>query len=336
MFFLNVPLAIAVVALSLRFMRESRDPSRTSRIDWMGGALAVIGLGGVVFGLIEWPPLGARHPLVIVSLGAGALALVLLVIAERRATNPMLPLALFRLPTFTRANILTLLLYAALGVVFFLVPLNLVQVHRYTATQAGGALLPFPLIMFVLSRWSGGLVSRVGVRLPLTVGPAIAAVGFALYALPGIGGSYWRTFFPAVIVLGFGMVLTIAPLTTTVMGAVESGHAGVASGINNAVARVAGLLAIAVFGVVLARTFDARVRPRLERLALTAPASSAIGRELPKMAGAEVDARPEIPIEVRPAVRGAIDEAFVSAFRRVMLCASGLALAAASVGATLR
>jgi len=334
-FFINVPLAAAVIALSLRFMRESRDPSRTSSIDWWGGILAVVGLGGVVFGLIEWPPLGVRHPVVLGSLVAGALALGLLLVVERRSTNPMLPLALFERATFTRANLLTLMLYASLGVGMFLVPLNLIQVHRYTATQAGAALLPFPIIVFVLSRWSGGLVGGVGARLPLTVGPAIAALGFALYALPGTDGSFWRTFFPAVSVLGLGMAVTIAPLTTTVMGAVESKHAGVASGVNNAVSRVAGLLAIAVFGVVLAGTFDAQVRPPLARLALSAPAAAAIERELPKMAGADVDARPEVPAEVRPSVRQAIDAAFVSAFRRVMLCASALAVLAAAIGATI-
>jgi EmrB/QacA subfamily drug resistance transporter len=335
-FFLNVPLAIAVTVLSLRCMGESRDPSRTSRIDWIGGVLAVAGLGGLVFGLLEWPPLGTQHPLVFGSLAVGAIALVLLVTVERRVANPMLPLALFERPTFTRANVLTLLLYAALGVALFLVPLNLIQVQHYTATQAGGALLPFPLIMFGLSRWSGGLVARTGARLPLTVGPAIAALGLALYARPGIGGSYWETFFPAVIVLGFGMAVTVAPLTTTVMGAVETGHAGVASGINNAVSRVAGLLAIAVFGVVLARTFDAQVGPRLQRVALNAPAVDAISRELPKMAGADIAALPAVPPSSRAEVRRAIDEAFVSAFRRVMLCASALALAAAAVGLSLR
>jgi EmrB/QacA subfamily drug resistance transporter len=335
-FFINVPLAIAVVVLSLGFMAESRDPTRTSRIDWIGGTLAVVGLGGIVFGLIEWPPLGARHPLVLISLALGALAVVCLIIAEQRVSNPMLPLALFERRTFTRANVLTLLVYAALGVVMFLVPLNLIQVQRYTATQAGAALLPFPLIMFVLSRWSGGLVARTGARLPLTVGPAIAALGLAMYALPGIGGSYWQTFFPAVIVLGFGMAVTVAPLTTTVMGAVESGHAGVASGINNAVARVAGLLAIAVFGVVLVRSFDAQIRPRLDELTLSAPASTAIERELAKMAGAGIDALTEVPASMRTGVRQAIDEAFVSAFRRVLLCAAALALAGAAVGLSLR
>ncbi|OLD15734.1 MAG: hypothetical protein AUJ01_11645 [Acidobacteria bacterium 13_1_40CM_3_65_5] len=270
------------------------------------------------------------------ALAIGAVALVLLLVVERRARNPMLPLDLFRSRTFTLANLLTLLLYAALGVVLFLVPMNLIQVQRYSATAAGAALLPFPVIMFVLSRWSGGLVARIGTRVPLTVGPAIAALGLALYARPGIGGSYWTTFFPAVVVLGFGMAITVAPLTTTVMGAVERGHAGVASGINNAVARVAGLVAIAVFGVVLVHTFDARVRSRLDRVALTPSARTAIERELPKMAGVDLSSLPSIEAAQREAVREAVDDAFLSAFRVVMLGAAALALAAAAVGSAIR
>jgi MFS family permease len=154
-FFLNVPLAVVVLVLSLRFMNESRDPSRTSQIDWAGAALAVLGLGSTVFGLLEWAPLGARHPLVLGGLTLGGSSLVVLFIVESRARNPLLPTALFRSRPFTLANLLTLLLYAALSLVMFLAPLNLIQVQRYTATAAGAALLPFPVIMFALSRWSG-------------------------------------------------------------------------------------------------------------------------------------------------------------------------------------
>jgi EmrB/QacA subfamily drug resistance transporter len=331
-FFLNVPLAVIVVVLALRFIEESRDPSRTRRIDWIGAFLAVIGLGGVVFGLLEWPRFGPGHPLVTGSLALGALCLASLVIVERRAQNPMLPLELFRSRAFTLANVLTLLLYGALGVVFFLLPLYLIQVEKYSATAAGAALVPFAVIMFALSRWAGGLVARVGPRLPLTIGPVIAAVGVVLFARGGSGGSYWSTVFPAVCLLGFGMTITVAPLTTTVMGAVDSHHAGVASGINNAVARVAGLLAIAVFGVLLANRFNAEVRPRLDQLAVPSTVRLEIEKELPKMAGADLK-RVAINPRQRARVQHSIEEAFVSGFRLVVLGSAILALAAAGFGA---
>ncbi len=335
-FFLNLPLSAVVVFLTLRYMPESRDPSRSGALDWAGGVLAVLCLGGMVLGLLEWPPLGAGHPIVVGALVTGTIAGVLLAIVERNARNPMLPLELFRSRTFTLVNVLTLLLYGALGVLMFLVPMNLIAVQHYSATAAGAALLPLPVIMFTLSRWSGSLVTRVGSRLPLTVGPIVAAIGLALYAYPGIGGSYWTTFFPAVVVLAFGLALTVAPLTTTVMGAVEAGHSGVASGVNNAVARVAGLLAIAVFGVVLSRTFDTRVTPRLDDLALAPAARVAIERELPKFAGADLERVPALDQSQRAAARKAIDESFVSAFRRVMIGTAILALLAAGAGALLR
>ena len=335
-FYLNLPLAAIVVFLTLRYMPETRDPSRSGPLDWAGGVLAVLCLGGIVLGLLEWPPLGARHPVVIGALVIGTIAGVLLAIVERSARSPMLPLNLFRSRTFTLANTLTLLLYGPLGVLMFLVPMNLIAVQHYSATEAGAALLPLPVIMFALSRWSGGLVARVGSRLPLTVGPIVASIGLVLYARLGIGGSYWTTFFPAVVVLAFGLVLTVAPLTTTVMGAVEAGHSGVASGVNNAVARVAGLLAIAIFGVVLSRTFDARVRPRLDDLALAPAAMAAIEQELPRFAGADLERVPALDPSRRAAARKAIDESFVSAFRRVMICTAILALLAAAAGAMLR
>jgi hypothetical protein len=261
--------------------------------------------------------------------------LALLVVVEGHARNAMLPLHLFRSRTFTLANALTLLLYGALGVVFFLLPLDLIQVQHFTPTQAGAALVPFAIIMFGLSRWAGGLVNRVGARLPLTVGPTIAAFGIALFARMGIGDSYWTSIFPAVCLLGFGLTITVAPLTTTVMAAVDSSHSGVASGINNAVARVAGLLAIAVFGVLLVRAFEGDMQSRLDRLSLSPAARVQIEEQLPKMAGAELKSVALEP-EQRSLVRRSIDEAFVSGFRMVVFGSAILALAAAGFGAAIR
>jgi EmrB/QacA subfamily drug resistance transporter len=333
-FFVNVPLSVLVIALSVAFMRESRDESRVDRVDWMGAIAAVVGLGAIVFGLLEWPRPGANQSLAAAAAAIGAAALAAFIVIERRVVNPMLPLGLFRSPTFTLANLLTFFLYGALGVLMWLMPMNLIQVQRYSATAAGAALLPFPVLMFLLSRWSGALITRVGSWLPLTIGPAIAAVGLALFARPGIGGSYWATFFPAVAILGFGMAIVVAPLTTTAMSAVETQHAGVASGVNNAVARVAGLVAIAVFGVLLVRTFDARISPALDRIALAATARAAVDRQLPKLAGAELDA--SINAEQRAEVRHAIDDSFVSAFRFAMLGTAALAFASAVAGYGIR
>jgi len=246
-----------------------------------------------------------------------------------------MPLDLFRSRTFTLTNVLTLLLYGALGVVLFLLPLYLIQVQHYSATAAGAALVPLAIIMFTLSRWAGGLVARTGPTLPLTIGPAIAAIGIGLFARGGTGGSYWSFVFPAVVLLGIGMTITVSPLTTTVMGAVETHRAGVASGINNAVARIAGLLAIAVFGVLLAHKFDVEVRPRLDSLRLSPAVSAGVEKELPKMAGAELK-NVAMDSEQRSAVQRSIDEAFVSGFGLVVIWAAILALAAAAFGAAIR
>jgi EmrB/QacA subfamily drug resistance transporter len=332
-FFINAPLAAVVIVLAGRFISESRDESRSSRVDWLGAVLEVLGLGAIVFGLLEWPRAEAGRHIVIGAMTIGVVSLAALVFVERLVPTPMLPLRLFRSRTFTLANVLTLLLYGALAMVLWLLPLLLIQVKGYSATAAGAALLPMPLLLFALSRWSGGLVGRVGSRLPLTVGPMIAAAGLALLARAGGGGSYWTTVFPAVTVLGFGMTIVVAPLTTTAMGAVEAQHAGVASGVNNAVSRVAGLIAIAVLGVVLVRSFDVRVGAALDRLELPAPVRASIDGELPKLAGADVDAI--VAADRRAAVRGAIDESFAGSFRLVMNVAAMVALAAAAAGAFL-
>ncbi len=332
-FLLNVPLAAVVVFLSWRFVSDSRDPSQTGRIDWWGAALAVVGLAGVVFALLQWPA-GEHRALVYVTLVGGIVALIALVIVERRVSEPMLSRALFRSRRFSLANVLTLLVYGALAVVLWLVPLNLIQVQRYEATQAGAALLPFPILMFLLSRWSGGLTARIGSRLPLTVGPFIVCVGMMLCGRPGIGGSYWTTFFPAVSVLGLGMAIVVAPLTTMVMTAVETEHAGVASGVNNAVARVAALMAIAACGIVIVRAFEPRVARALDQISLPSASRSAIDRELPKLAGADVAVA--VPPSERVAVKRAIDDSFVWAFKAAMFASAFVALAASGVGACIR
>ena len=333
-FFINVPLAAIVVALSYRYVAESRDTSRGSQVDWAGALLAVLGLGALIFGLLESSSQAGRRPLALLTISCGVLLLTAFVAVERRAPSPMLPLHLFRSPTFTLANLLTLLLYGSLSTVLWLVPMNLIEVQRYSATAAGAVFLPLPILMFTLSRWSGGLVARVGSRLPLTIGPLGAAIGLALFARMGIGGNYWTTYFPAIIVLGLGMAILVAPLTTTAMSAVETQHAGVASGVNNAVARIAGLLAIAVFGILLIRSFDARVAVALDELRLPAASRVAVDRELPKLAAADVSALPD-PAAAR-AVQEVIDRAFVSSFRLIMLTAAGVTFAAAAVGSSLR
>jgi MFS family permease len=239
----------------------------------------------------------------------------------------MMPLSLFRSQSFSGANLLTLFLYAALAGALFFFPFNLIQVQGYSATAAGAALLPFVLLLFLLSRWSGGLVDRYGAKLPLTIGPAIAAIGFALFALPGIGGSYWVTFFPAVVVLGLGMAVSVAPLTTVVMGGVEESHAGLASGVNNAVSRVAGLLAIAVLGIIVLNAFNGGLDSRLTKLELSPEVQQALDEQRIKMAGAEVP--PNVSDEMKGTLERAIAESFVSGFRLVMLIAAGLALLSA-------
>jgi EmrB/QacA subfamily drug resistance transporter len=326
-FFINVPLALAVLGLVALHVPESRDETAAGPLDWPGALLAALGLGSTVYGLTVAADGGLAQPAALGWLAAGLLALGLFLLRERRAAAPMMPLSLFRARTFAGANLLTFLLYAALGGAFFFVPFNLIQVQGYGATQAGASLLPMILIMFVLSRWTGGLVAKVGARRPLTIGPAIAACGFALFARPGVGGSYWTTYFPAVVVLGLGMAIAVAPLTTTVMGAVEQRHAGLASGINNAVSRVAGLLSIAVLNLVLATVFAVAYDSHLAPLPLPPLAREALAGERRKLAGAAVPA--DLPADVQAALRQAIDESYVAGFRVVMLTAAGLAFASA-------
>jgi EmrB/QacA subfamily drug resistance transporter len=322
-FFINVPLAVLVVLISMARVQESRDERIGQRLDGWGTALATVGLCGITFALIE-AGRGVERSLIAGGIGVAALACFFVV--ESRSGAPMLPLDLFRSRSFSGANLMTLFLYGALGELLFFLPLDLIQVQHYSATEAGAALLPLTLLFVLLSRWSGGLIVQYGARLPLIVGPLIAAVGFGLFTRGGVGGSYWSTVFPAVIVLGLGLAVSVAPLTTTVMSSIDQSRAGVASGINNAVSRVAGLLAIAALGLVFATVFNRRLEHGLDGLGLPAAERHGVEVQKAKLAAATSD-------DVR--VQRLISESFVGAYRVVLWIAVGLSVASALSAAVL-
>jgi EmrB/QacA subfamily drug resistance transporter len=256
-FWVNIPLIAATVALCLHSVGESRDPEAFRGIDWLGIALSAAGLGGPVFALIEQPSRGWGDPVVWVSLVAGVVCFALFVVREARARHPMLELSLFRVRNFRVANLTTLAAYAGLIGGLFFVGLFLQQVVGYTPLEAGLATTPISLILFVLSpRW-GKLASGTGPRLPMSLGPIVGGIGLLLLLRVGSQPSYPADVLPAIVVFGLGLSATVAPLTATVLDSVEERHVGIASGVNNGISRVAGLLAIAVLGAVISAKFAA-------------------------------------------------------------------------------
>jgi EmrB/QacA subfamily drug resistance transporter len=327
-FFINLPLAAAVIAISLRHIPESRNAT-AGHVDWLGSLLATAGLGGVVFSFIQSTSLGWEHPLVFGSLFAGIACLIAFVLVEARLRSPMVPLALFSSRSFSGANLLTLFLYAAIGIFFFLFPLNLIQVQGYSTTATGAAALPLILLIFLLSRWSGGLVTRYGSKAPLAIGPLVAAAGFLLFAVPTVGAGYWKSFFPGFVVLGLGMAISVAPLTTVVMNSVAQNRAGTASGINNAIARVANVLAIAILGIVMVRMFSAALDRSLRYPQFPPGVLQYIHSNAIKLAG--LDLPSGLSGNTALLLRAAISNAFVFGFRIEMLICAGLSLASATV-----
>jgi EmrB/QacA subfamily drug resistance transporter len=284
-FLLNVPLAIAAAGLAAGFAGETRD-DKAKRLDWNGAVAVAIGLAAITWGLSAIPAAGFHDKTVLGSLGLGTAFLVLFVAIEARSGEAaMMPLPLFRSRNFSATNALTLLIYFALGGALYYLPFGLIRLGGYSATQAGAALLPFALIMGFGASSAGALSDRFGPRLSLTIGPIIAACGLALLAFADLGKSYWAGVFPAIGVLAIGMTVTVPPLTSTVMASVGQAHAGIASGVNNAVARVAGLLAVAALGAVLFASFS-------HHLAGLAPAQAnqALNAVLAGQAGVTADA----------------------------------------------
>ena len=305
-FWINVPLALLTVLVTLKAVPESRDNDARG-LDWLGALLAMTGLGALTWSLTAAPDLGWSHPGILAGLIAGALGLAAFLWAEARERHPMMPLGLFRSSVFSGINLLTLLLYFALGGAMFFLPYDLIRVQGFSATMAGAAMLPFAFVMGLFSGYAGRLADRFGARLSLSVGPVLAGAGLALLALPGSGAGYVDGPLAGMTVMAIGMTLAVGPLTAAVMGAVEPGHTGIASGVNNAVARVAGLLAIALLGAVLSAVFVAR--------ADSPDARDLLGRV---MAGADLEA--------------AAADAFHAAFRVVILTCAAMAVLAGIIG----
>lgn len=331
-FLINVPIAVVVV-VCLWAVPETRDDDVRGHIDWAGAALVTLALGAAVFGFTEAAASGWSDGVTVVALTLSLVAGTVFIIVERRVSNPMVELSLFRSSTFTGANLLTLLLYAGLAATLYYLPFNLVQVQGYSATAAGAAILPFALIMFAGSRWAGGLIGRFGARLPLTIGPSIVGVAFLLFAIPDENGSYWTTFFPPVLVIGVGMVITVAPLTTTVMNAVDDRHSGLASGINNAVSRAGGVLAIAAFSIVMLGTFSSALDEELNELSVSESVRSEIAMSEDQLAG--MPTPEELGENQRQFFRNAVGQAFVDGFRMVMFGGALIAFLSAGLAAVM-
>lgn len=331
-FFVNIPIAIAVLAVTFWRVPESHDDEKVHHVDWLGAALSVIGLGGIVFGLTFASVLGWTAPSVIAGIAIGSVALALFVLVEARSRYALLPLALFASRTFAGVNLLTFTLYGALAGLMFFLPFDLIQVQGYTPTAAGLSMLPFIALIFLLSPFSGGLVRRYGAKLPLVVGPLIVAAGCVLLAFTRTGGTFWTTFLPVILVLGLGMALAVAPLTTAVMASAGPNRVGIASGVNNAISRVAGMIAIAVFGLMMVGMFSRGLERRLTAIHPPSAVYTAVMSD--RLALAATSPPKGTDVKLRGEIRNAIVDAYLDAFRVTLLACAAMAAASAAIAAT--
>jgi len=323
-FFINVPLALIVLGILYWRIPESRKGNGEERLDLWGSLLATLSLGCIVFGLIDSGNIGFGHPKVIITLIAGGIFLLSFLFYESRTPFPMMPLHLFKSKTFGGGNFITLLFWGAWSGAIFFIPFNLIQLQGYSAAGTGLAFVPLVLALFLFSPWAGGLVANYGAKLPLIVGTILASIGFYLFTLPGIGGSYWTTFFLPIIILGVGMAILIPTLTTAVMESVELRDSGVASGINNTAGRIAGVLAIAIMGVFALSTFNRSLDYELSSLDLQQETRQSIDDQRIKILLIEI---PEnIETETKTYIKNAIDISFLASFRLMMLISCGLVL----------
>jgi EmrB/QacA subfamily drug resistance transporter len=331
-FFLNIPIGIVAILILWKKVRESRDEAADHSLDFPGAITVMLGLALFTFGFLRIPGIGFNHWQVYGSLAGGLLLLVAFVVIESRSPQPMMPLQLFSNLTFSGANLLTLFLYAGLGAGMLFLSLNLVQVQGYDQLQSGLTFLPFTILMVLLARFAGRLSDKHGPRLLLTIGPAVAGAGLLLLSFVGQTSgpsAYFTTFFPGVVVLGLGMSFTVAPLTATVMGAVSNHFSGTASGVNNALSRIAGVFANAIFGALAVLFFSATLQQDLQSIPLNTP----VRQEVVQQAIELGNARPPASLNAgdKEKVKSSYHHSFIAAYAKIMRISALLGFAAAAV-----
>jgi EmrB/QacA subfamily drug resistance transporter len=334
-FFINIPLAIIALAALMR-VPESRDPD-ARRLDVPGAVLITLALAGISFGFIEAPELGLTSAQVLIALGLGLVSLIAFVIVEARVRHPLVPLSLFRSRTFSGVNLLTLLLYAALAIVFFFLPLNLITFQGYDPGIAGLVNLPFALMLVALARFAGAWLDRAGPRQPLIVGPALTGVGFLLLGLVGESGgssAYFTTYFPGILLAGIGMGITVTPLSATVFSSAPGQMAGTASGVNNAVARTAGVLGTSIVGALAITLFATTLGTAVAASTGLSPQTAAY---LTDNAALFTGLRPPAGLAQpeQAAAQGVITTSFLSVFQVVAIVSAALAWVSALMAGLL-
>jgi EmrB/QacA subfamily drug resistance transporter len=332
-FFINIPIGITALFILWRQVRESKDEDANGKLDIPGVLTITLGLAALTFGFLRGPALGFGHWQVYGSLAAGVLLLITFLVVEWRSRSPMMPLSLFANATFSGANLLTFFLYAGLGAGMLFLSLNLVQVQGYSQLESGLTFLPFTVLMISLARWAGALADRHGPRLFLTLGPAVAGAGLLFLSTVGQTrgpADYWTTFFPGVIVFGLGMSFTVAPLTATVMKSVSDQFSGVASGVNNAISRIANVFANAVFGALAVLFFSGALARQTGTLSLAPAEKQAVMAEAINLGNAKVPAVVAGPARAR--VGAAYHYSFISAYAKIMRLSAGLGFLGALMG----
>jgi len=329
-FFINVPIGIISLIILWRKVPESRDDQSDKSLDYPGVISIVAGLALLTYGFLKIPAAGFNNWQVYLSLALGTFSLILFIVVEHKSKHPMMPLELFKNKTFSGANLLTFFLYAALASAMLFLTLNMVQIQGYSQLQAGMTLLPFTILLITVSRWSGRLVDQYGPRWFLILGPSVTTAGLLLLSfIQQTNGpsEYWTTFFPGILLFGLGMSFTVTPLTTTVMGAVANNYSGTASGVNNAVSRIANVFANAIIGALALLFFTGFLSTRMEQIPLKAEAKMQVVSQAANLGDAKVPAN--IIGETKTTIARAYKEGFINVYVKVMrICAMLAALSA--------